>query len=191
MDTLYVADDSAAASGGGIQKYTLIGTNWTFNSTISSATSIRGLTGVVNGGVVTLYGTTGASGAAGSSSIYAFTDSTGYNGSPTGTVSVIATAATNEAFRGIAFVPNAAPVLSAKNFNAINENDTNNTGTLVSDLIKGEVTDASANAVQGIAITATDTTNGSWQYTTDGGSHWNKYRLRQQYQRTASGRRCQ
>ncbi len=109
-DTLYVAEDTA--SGGQIQKYSLVSGSWTANGTIA-ATAIRGLTGVVNGTSVTLYGTTGASGAANSSSLYAITDTSGYNATMNGSLSTIATAATNEAFRGVAFAPDDTPVLSS------------------------------------------------------------------------------
>ena len=34
------------------------------------------------------------------------------------------------------------------------------------------ITDVDAGAVKGIAITAVDTTNGTWQYSTDGGTNW-------------------
>ena len=39
-------------------------------------------------------------------------------------------------------------------------------------LLAGQVTDPDASAVVGIAVTAVNNTNGSWQYTTDGGSTW-------------------
>src|SRR5262249_53369452 len=133
-----------------------------------------GLTGQVVGSNVILYGTTGGSAAAGGGTLYTFTDTTGYNGTISGTANNIATAAANTAFRGIAFAPvNHAPVLNgANNFSAINEDDTTNSGTLVSTLISGKVTDDSGEP-SGIAVTATDTSNGSWQYSTDGGSNWN------------------
>jgi hypothetical protein len=105
VDTLYVADDTANQ----IQKYSLVAGTWTANGTIT-ATAVRGLTGVVNGdGSVTLYGTTGGSTAAGGGSLYTLTDTAGYNSTITGALSTIATAAANEAFRGVAFVPTPEP----------------------------------------------------------------------------------
>jgi hypothetical protein len=100
-DTVYVADDAA-----GIQKFSLVGGSWTLNGTITAA-AVRGLTLSVdaNTGAVSLFGTTGASGAAGSSVLYYFQDATGYNGALSGAASTLATAATNEAFRGVAFAP--------------------------------------------------------------------------------------
>ncbi|MDY6805386.1 MAG: cadherin-like domain-containing protein [Cyanobacteriota bacterium] len=69
---------------------------------------------------------------------------------------------------------NDAPVLSEDTFqlNTINENVTNSNGTLVSNLIADSVTDADADAVQGIAVTRVASGNGTWQYSTDGGDTW-------------------
>ncbi|MGE5610445.1 MAG: tandem-95 repeat protein, partial [Bacillota bacterium] len=73
---------------------------------------------------------------------------------------------------------NDAPVLSgSNNLAAINEDVAiaNNSGTLVSDLIAGKITDVDAGAVQGIAVTAVSNSNGAWQYTTDGGANWSNF----------------
>ncbi len=67
---------------------------------------------------------------------------------------------------------NDAPTLSgANNFATINENDTNSAGALVSALIAGQAGDVNGNSL-GIAVTAADNTNGTWQYSIDGGSNW-------------------
>src|SRR5262245_13013147 len=58
LDTLYVAEDGT--SGGQIQKFSLVSGSWTATGTVSAA-AVRGLTGVVNGTTVNLYGTTGGS----------------------------------------------------------------------------------------------------------------------------------
>ncbi|MHB1036487.1 MAG: DUF4347 domain-containing protein [Pirellulales bacterium] len=75
---------------------------------------------------------------------------------------------------------NDAPVLSgANNFTAINEDGITNGGNLVSTLIWGRVADADMGALSGIAVTAVDNANGTWQYTTDGttdgGSSWTAF----------------
>ncbi|MEG4959262.1 MULTISPECIES: DUF4347 domain-containing protein [unclassified Microcoleus] len=74
---------------------------------------------------------------------------------------------------------NDSPVLDTSGtptLTAINQGDTNNTGTLISTIIANfggtKITDSDTDAKQGIAITNLDTTNGSWQYTTDG-TTWN------------------
>ncbi len=107
-DTLYVADDTT----NGIVKYALVSGTWTIKGTIS-ATSIRGLCGSVSGSTATLYGTTGGSSTTGGGSIYTVTDTAGYNAAPsTTTVTTIATAGANTAFRGIAFAPISLPEAS-------------------------------------------------------------------------------
>ena len=68
---------------------------------------------------------------------------------------------------------NDAPVISgASNLNPINEDEFNNGGTLISDMISGWVNDGDAAALRGIAVVAVDNTNGSWEYTTNGGTNW-------------------
>ena len=80
---------------------------------------------------------------------------------------------------------NDAPVLggASTTLNAINEDvaATSNNGTLVSDLIAnggaGFITDVDGPAaLQGIAVTANGTTtNGAWEYSTNGGSSWTSF----------------
>ena len=97
VDTLYIADDSAAGSGGGIQKWCLVGGTWVTRGTITYATA-RGLAGSVTGTTVKLFATNGTN-------LATVTDSTGYNVSVSGSASVLATASSNTAFRGVAFAP--------------------------------------------------------------------------------------
>ena len=59
------------------------------------------------GATVTLFATTGAGGATGGGTLYKFVDSTGYNVNVSGSASTIATAGTNQAFRGVALAPQA------------------------------------------------------------------------------------
>ena len=98
LDTVYLTDDTGAT--GGIRKYSSTAGTWALNGVIDTgSTNNRGLTGSVNAGVVTLFSTRG-------STLTTVTDSAGYGVAPsTTTVSVIGTAATNTAFRGVAFVP--------------------------------------------------------------------------------------
>jgi hypothetical protein len=97
--TLYVADDRIAASGGGIQKWTLSAGTWSLAYTINGAGGCRGLSGVVNGGSTTLFATTTAS-----------NNNTAVSVTDTGAASLfttIAAAGTNKAFRGIRIIPSA------------------------------------------------------------------------------------
>ncbi|MBX3653156.1 MAG: LEPR-XLL domain-containing protein [Ramlibacter sp.] len=71
---------------------------------------------------------------------------------------------------------NQAPVLAGANaMGTIPEDAAPNTGTLVSTLIAGQITDGNSGALTGIAVTAVDNTNGAWQYTTDGGTTWTAF----------------
>jgi len=75
---------------------------------------------------------------------------------------------------------NSAPILAdtAVTLNPILEDavlPTGAVGTLISNLaaIGTNITDPDTGAVAGIAITAADTTKGSWFYSTNGGTNWN------------------
>jgi len=71
---------------------------------------------------------------------------------------------------------NDAPVLAGTNaLVGILEDAASNNGTLVSALIAAQIGDADASAVSGIAVTAVDNTDGTWQYTTNGGTNWNNF----------------
>jgi hypothetical protein len=106
VDTLYVADDTthpAPMPAGGITKYSLVGGSWVSDGTVdANSNNYRGLSGVVQGNNVTLFATRlGGSTATGGGQIVSLTDSTGYSGVFSGTPTTLATAASNEAFRGI------------------------------------------------------------------------------------------
>ena len=106
VDTVYVADDSSIANGGGVQKYSLVSGTWTAKGTISSASGLRGITGIVSGSSVTLYVT-------GSGGIFTLTDASGYNANITGTLTTVVTVGSNRAFRGVALAPSSGPVNQA------------------------------------------------------------------------------
>jgi len=103
VDTLYVAEDTA--SGGQIQKYALVAGTWTAKGSATAA-AVRGLTGSVSGSTVTLYGSTGGSGATGGGALYKFVDSSGYNAVASGAAASLGTGAgANTAFRGLTLAP--------------------------------------------------------------------------------------
>ena len=98
-DTLYFADDNTAAgSTGGLSKYSLVGGTWVSSGNTGLNLGVRSITGVVSGGVVTLYLTS-------STGLYSFVDATGYDAALVGAPTNIASAGTNKAFRGVAFAP--------------------------------------------------------------------------------------
>jgi hypothetical protein len=116
FDTLYVANEMIGVGGtvGGIEKWSYNGTTWV-RVGIAAAAGVRGLTGVVSNGSVTLYGATGSPNPG---TLYLFTDSAGAGGAISGTATVLATVATNEDFRGVALVPifpNQAPAITSAN----------------------------------------------------------------------------
>jgi hypothetical protein len=102
VDTLYLTDDAK-----GLTKYSLVAGNWVANGTVGvAADTYRGVTATVSGSTVTLYATRkGGTGAAGGGELVSLVDSSGYNGAFAGTPTVLATAATQTAFRGVALTP--------------------------------------------------------------------------------------
>jgi hypothetical protein len=94
LDTLYVADD-----GAGLLKYSLVDGTWTANGTVGvNANDFRGVTGAVGGSGLTLY-------LSGPSAISRFVDITGYNGTVSGSATVLANAPANTLFKGMDFAP--------------------------------------------------------------------------------------
>lgn len=76
---------------------------------------------------------------------------------------------------------NDAPVLDntgASTFAPIYENDITNTGDLVSNIIGSSgpdpITDQDGDP-EGIAVVSVDNSNGTWEYSTDGGTSWNAF----------------
>ncbi|NEQ45428.1 MAG: hypothetical protein F6K00_18570 [Leptolyngbya sp. SIOISBB] len=72
------------------------------------------------------------------------------------------------------FNSNVAPVLSVNaTFSAINEDiaAASNIGNTVEELVSALITDADFDP-EGIAVTNVDNTNGTWQYSLDGGTTW-------------------
>lgn len=105
VDTLYFADDSSTS--GGISKFALVAGTWTYVDRIGSGTdAYRGLSGIVDGTNVTLFATRkGGTGAAGGGELVSLIDTNGYNlGFSSTTPTLLATAGTNTAFRGVVAV---------------------------------------------------------------------------------------
>ena len=95
--TIYVADDRAVASGGGVQKWTFAAGTWTLAATFSNGLTggCRGLVAKNNGGLPTIYATTS------NNQLVAVTD----DGTANPLFAVLATGPANTAMRGIAFAP--------------------------------------------------------------------------------------
>jgi hypothetical protein len=117
LDVMYIASDAAGATG--IIKYSKVAGTWTNNGTMASATDIfRGLTGEVSGTDVTLYATR-KSVTGGQQELVMVRDVTGYNVAPIAApvFTLLATAATNTAFRGVALAPSTALPIKLNFFN--------------------------------------------------------------------------
>lgn len=98
-DTMYVADDGAGA----VVKYGLVGGKWVEQGSVAVA-NVTGLTANDSDGIVTIFATTsGSSGEGGV--LYKITDTSGVDGTLSGTAEEIAKAPADEAFRGVAFAP--------------------------------------------------------------------------------------
>lgn len=116
VDTLYVADDSAATPG--VRKFSFDGTSWTARG--AAGTAARGLSArIADGGTVELFATTTTPNA-----LVLITDTTAFDQPIAGTSSTLATAAANIALRGVAFAPvDPTPALSINDVSVV-EGDT-------------------------------------------------------------------
>ena len=151
-----IGGSSTVTERGIVYSKTADNPNPTLNGAGVTKVTASGTTGIFTTGVTGL-----VQGTAYSFAAYA-TNSVGTAYTTIGTFSTVST-------------QNRAPVLSgANNLATIASTiaDGSNTGSFVSALIAGQVTDADSGAVAGIAVTATDNSNGVWQYSTNGGSGW-------------------
>jgi hypothetical protein len=100
VDTLYIADDDALGSGGGVQKWTLVGGTWALAATFQQGLTggTRGLAAVVTGGGVVILATTTET----SQNHVVRLDDDGVS-PPTATI--VATAPANSVYRGVAIAP--------------------------------------------------------------------------------------
>ncbi|WP_167856694.1 T9SS type A sorting domain-containing protein [Hymenobacter aquaticus] len=103
-DVVYVADGNA-----GIRKYSLVGSSWVQNgSTISGGGALRGLAGSRTAAGIRLFATSAGN-------LYTVLDDVAYNTAPsTTTLTSLALAGTNQAFRGLSFAPGSPVVLPVK-----------------------------------------------------------------------------
>jgi hypothetical protein len=99
-DTLYVADNEAGA----VLKFGLSGGKWVKDGSVA-VTGVTGLTANDAGGTVTIFATSGGAEGKGPGSLWKITDSSGLDGTLSGSASEIAKTGSNESLRGIAFAP--------------------------------------------------------------------------------------
>lgn len=153
---IYVADDRAVASGGGIQKWTFNGTTWSLAYTLGTGTGstvgARGLAVDFSGSNPVIYATT----AEGSlNRIITITDAGAGSAATT-----LATSATNNIFRGIAFAP-VAPALPtvALSVTSNSSSETSPTAITVTATASAPV---SGNQTVDVAISGTNITAGDY-----------------------------
>jgi hypothetical protein len=105
-NTIYVADDDDNAPlSNGLQKWLFASGSWTkvWSAVPSGATGMRGLTGVVTGSSVQLYGITAVASGTLPTSLVALADT--LSGTVAPSFALLATSGSNFVFRGVAFAP--------------------------------------------------------------------------------------
>lgn len=105
-NTIYVADDDDTSPlSNGLQKWLFASGSWTkvWSAVPSGAAGMRGLTGVVTGSSVQLYGITAAASGTLPTSLVALTDT--LSGTEVPSFTLLATSGSNYVFRGVAFAP--------------------------------------------------------------------------------------
>ncbi len=100
VDTAYVADDRAVASGGGVQRWTLVAGTWTLGATFNTGitSGVRGLTAWAEGANVAVAAVTAET----PSRVVIYRD---VPGATPGAATVVSTAPTNTHYRGVALAP--------------------------------------------------------------------------------------
>lgn len=104
--TLYVANaETSAPFNGGLQKWIRTSGSWslTWTANAAGAVGVRGLTGLVTGSSVQLYGITAMTSGTDANSLVALSDTLG--GTTLPSFSTLATAGSNYVFRGVALAP--------------------------------------------------------------------------------------
>lgn len=105
-NTIYVADDdSTAPATGGLQKWLFSSGSWSkaWTATPAGAVGVRGVTGLVTGSSVQLYGITAMTSGTQANSLVALSDT--LDGTSLPSFSTLATAGSNYVFRGVALAP--------------------------------------------------------------------------------------
>ncbi|GAB4133007.1 MAG: hypothetical protein Fur0046_03380 [Cyanobacteria bacterium J069] len=169
VDTLYIADNSAAAADQGIRKYSFNGSTWTLRGRLVG--NFSGLTGKIAGGTVELYATQGTGA---NNSLVRIVDSAAFNVDISATSTTLVTAGANKVFRGVAFIPNAVvnqPPTANSGSITTNE-DTAFSGTLsASDPEGNALTYSIATTAANGTVTITNAATGAYTYTP--GSNFN------------------
>lgn len=150
----YIADDRTTAAGG-VQKWTFNGTAWSLAYTFSPATNVgaRGLAVDFSGANPIIYATTTAN------TLVSFTDA-----GAASAATLLATAPTNTAFRGLSFAPVAPPVTPTVSLSVSSNTGSEASATVIT------VTATASSAVSGnqtvdLAVSGTNITAGDYTLT--------------------------
>jgi Calx-beta domain len=162
VDTLYVTDGVNSTISGGLTKYSLVSGSWVNNGRVGSGfDDYRGVTGSVTGTTVNLFATryTGST-SLGGGELIKLTDTSGYNGTLTGAPTILATATTYTAFRGVAFAPTAPNPTVNLSVSSISSSETSPAAiTITATASSAVVGNQTVNlAVGGTGITTSDYT---------------------------------
>jgi hypothetical protein len=114
--TIYVADDDDTSPfSNGLQKWIFASGSWSkvWSSVPAGATGLRGLTGVVTGSSVQLYGITAASSGTLPTSVVSLADTLTDNVFPSSGFTTLVTSSAGYVFRGVAFAPVPEPAAQA------------------------------------------------------------------------------
>ncbi|MCS7045072.1 MAG: hypothetical protein NZO58_01820, partial [Gemmataceae bacterium] len=166
FDTLYVADDRAATSGGGLQRWDFDGSAWTRQFTIN--TPIRGLTGYRDGNDVVLFATTIETSA---NKVVKLIDT--LSGNAGATFETLITAPANTVFRGVALAPEVPKVVSVTraDANPTSATSVNYTVTFthsVTGVNAADFTITQGGGISGATITSVSGSGTTWTVTVGG-----------------------
>ena len=176
-----IAIIAADSSGGTWQYSTNDGTSWASIGAVSATTARLLSTDFTSR--IRLVPATDFAGTLTNALTFRAWDRTSGNSGSTGNVTVnggtTAFSALTETARITVINVNDAPVLDNTGNMSLSptlEDSTGDAGTLITDLIADaggdRITDPDPGAVEGIAITAADTSKGTWQYSIDNGANW-------------------
>lgn len=150
----YIADDRTTAAGG-VQKWTFNGTAWSLAYTFSPATNVgaRGLAVDFSGANPIIYATTTAN------TLVSFTDA-----GAASAATLLATAPTNTAFRGLSFAPIAPPATPTVSL-SVSANTGTEAGTTAITVTATASSAVSGNQTVDLAVSGTNITAGDYTLT--------------------------
>nr|WP_161501651.1 DUF4347 domain-containing protein [Rhodopirellula sp. SM50] len=169
---------TALVSGGGTWQYSVdAGANWTDIGSVSNASAL-----LLRDSDLVRFIPDAENGTTASLDYRGWDQSVGTAGTKVSTATNGGTSAFSTAIESADIVVtsvNDAPVVDnsgSMTLTSINEDQTSNAGDTISAIIASaggdRITDVDSGAIEGVAITSLSSGNGTWEYSTDGGSSW-------------------